>query len=165
MKERMKIFNVPYVALILVVAVSLLAFKEAHTTSKTHFQLLKEDLTEAKFETLQLMEAMPHEYYDFRPKKSLLPFRDQAHEVIHSIEFLALEAQDSNSEWSPDHEYVTAKKDLIELTESSFAYLEGALEQSPQGEGLNDELASFLTENAKQRAQLEMYLIISGWKK
>ncbi len=158
----MKIFNIPYMALILLVAVSLFAFKEAHTNfpKNTHLSSLKKDVFQAQMKTLDLLKAMPEEHYDFKPSNSLLAFNDRAHEIVHEAEFLIVKINPKDESLVPDHEYLTEKDELIQLASRSFQVMNEQIEKSSNDSVLANELFTFLQENNRHRAQMEVYLTL-----
>ena len=155
----MKKVNSPYIALIVLLVVSLFSFKEAHESLNPaeDWNKVLSDVELAKIKTIKIMESMPPEAYDFAPAKSVLAFSDKAHDAIHEVEFLTVELKDDPN-WYPEHEYVTKKEAVIELASTTFDQLTSTLNDVKVSPEIEKSVKKFLLSNAEANGQMKIYL-------
>lgn len=160
----MKNINIPYILLIVLLVVSIVSFKAAHNgINSKELNAAKDNLIEAKSVTLEILDAMPAEFYSFQPNEEVLAFMDQVHFLVHDINALALSLQ-SSEDWNGDHRYFQNKKELVDWTSRSFDLLLNAAMDKGAEANTIAELNRFLVENAKHNGQLQLYLSMKGIK-
>lgn len=161
----MKIKNLILVpALILTVAVSLL-FTSAKEADFKDYDWLKPRLDAAKAYTIEVLQAMPAEAYDFKASEEQRTFGAQAYHIVYSVDYFERAMKNGgNAAWQPGDEKSKSKEELVKWANEKFDAMHNWILEQPSNNGLTSGIISYLDHNAHHRGQVVTYLRMKGIK-
>lgn len=155
----MKIKNfLPVMAMTLVVAVALL-FTSAKEAEFKDYDWLKPRLDAAKDYTIEVLEAMPADEYDFKASEEQRTFGAQAYHIVYSVDYFERAfANGGNADWKPGEEDSKSKEELIKWANAKFDSMHGWIMEQSADDRLTAGIVSYLDHNAHHRGQVITYL-------
>ncbi len=158
----MQKINLPYIALIVLVVVSIFSFKVAHENMETSSQLelLKTGIKRAGDSSVDLLMAMPESHYTFRPNEEMKSFAGEAGHMIRKLEQLhnSLNTGYASQKMRNLHN----KSAIINEIDYSFDCLQTSLEMGRYDQDVHARITDFLSVNENQRNKLMVYLVLKG---
>ena len=127
------------------------------------YDWLKQRLETTKDFTLQVINAMPDEDYDFKPSDEVRSFKAQAYHIIYSINYFnrVFKGQ-TQPMWQPGDENSKSKKELAEWASRQFDIINATILAAESNEQLTAGIISYLDHNAHHRGQMITYLRMKG---
>lgn len=154
--------NIPYILLIVLLAVSVLSFKAAHIEKvQSERDDIRQQLLSSKVRTLDILNAMPAEDYIFQPNEVVMTFEDQAKGIFADINTAMSMIQ---SGWQPvkQSHVASSKAYLIENIDRGFESLINEIDKKEFNSPLVSVAEQFITQNTNKRGQMLLYLQMKG---
>ncbi|MEZ5347427.1 MAG: DinB family protein [Pyrinomonadaceae bacterium] len=127
------------------------------------YDWLKPRLAATKAFTLEVLEAMPDDKYDYRANEDVRTFKEQAYHIAYSIDYYKrVFAGNPRAAWEPGKEDTKNKAELIAWTNEQFDEIEKVIMAASNDPRLTAGIIAFLDHNAHHRGQLIIYLRSSG---
>ncbi len=130
---------------------------------KGGYDWLKQRLETTKDFTLQVINAMPEDDFDFKPSEDVRSFKAQAYHIVYSIDYFNRVFQgNAQPAWAPGDENSKSKKELAKWAIEQFDIINATILAAPNNERLTVGIISYLDHNAHHRGQMISYLRAKG---
>ncbi|MEM9525250.1 MAG: DinB family protein [Bacteroidota bacterium] len=125
-------------------------------------------LPKRKFEkhqySVEVIEAMPEEYFDYKPTPDVLSFREQAVHIAYAIEWNILLMQKKPVDWVPGNRLEMSQAELSAYARAQFVHFENFVDTSIVNPVFTEQIVDVLSHNAHHRGQMTTYLRLRGIK-
>ena len=158
MKKPAMILGIPFITLF---SMSLM-FMNGVIPEKGDYDYLSQRLENTRAYTLEVLEAMPADQYDFKPTEEVRTYAAQAFHIAYSAEFYYKSFKGERPEWAPGDENRMNKEELIAYTSEQFDAMNKLIKDAEAKPELTEGLLGFLDHNAHHRGQMITYLRVSG---
>lgn len=133
------------------------------TSKQGDYDWLKQRLTATKAFTIEVINAMPEDKYDFKPDDGVRSFQEQAYHLVYSIDYYnRLFATGGNAAWSPDAEDSKSKAEIMKWANELFDSMEKTILSAADNQQLTNGIIGYLDHNAHHRGQMIIYLRMNG---
>ena len=144
-------------------ALGMLLLLTSASPKEGDYDWLKQRLAATKAFTIEVMEAMPDDKYNFRPDEGVRTFKEQAYHIVYSIDYYKrVFGGNPNAAWSPGKEDSKNKADLVTWAKQQFDEMEKVIMGATNNPRLTAGIVSYLDHNAHHRGQMITYLRMSG---
>ena len=127
------------------------------------YDWLKARLDATKAYTIEVMESMPADDYDFKPSDEQRTFSAQAYHIAYSIDYFQRAfSNGGNAAWSPGDEESKTKEELVKWTSDLFDTMNEFILSQESDDRLTAGAMSYLDHNAHHRGQIITYLRMKG---
>ena len=155
--------NLRGIASVVLFFVSVSLFTSAKPTADGGYDWLKPRLDGTKAFTIEVLEAMPEDKYDFRPNDDQRTFAAQAYHIIYSVAYFHKAfSTGSNVPWSPGDEESKSKDELINWANEAFDTMNDFILSQDNNDQLTAGIIYFLDHNSHHRGQIITYLRMKG---
>lgn len=128
-----------------------------HSVEKNSYEYLSQELTNAKDFTLEVLQNMPAENYDFQPANEMRTFREQAYHIAYSLEWFNAQLKGEPIAWAPGDEDSLDKKALIDYTRNQFEAFISIINEAEESGAFTRGVLSTLRHNSHHRGQMVAY--------
>ena len=133
------------------------------TSKDGDYDWLKQRLTATKALTIEVINAMPEDKFDFKPDDGVRAFQEQAYHLVYSIDYYnRLFASGDNAAWSPGAEDSKSKAEIMKWANDLFDTLEKTILSASDNQQLTSGVMGFFDHNAHHRGQMIIYLRMNG---
>ena len=148
--------SVAIVTLLLSTAILFTSMKPAEEGG---YDWMKARLDATKAFTIEVLEAMPADSYDFKPNKDQRTFAAQAYHIAYSVEYFhKLFSSGGNVAWNPGDENSKSKEELVKWATEKFDEMHTFILAAESNDQMSQGLIYYLDHNAHHRGQLVSYL-------
>ena len=147
------------VVLLLATTTLLISMKPAE---KGGYDWMKARLDTTKDFTIQVLNAMPEDDYDFRPNKDQRTFAAQAYHIAYSIDYFKRAFQNPGEAWNPGGENSKTKEELVKWASDQFDEINALILSKDASDLFTAGVISYLDHNAHHRGQIVTYLRLKG---
>lgn len=126
------------------------------------YDWLKGRLDATKAFTIEVLEAMPADSYDFRPNKDQRTFAAQAYHIVYSIEYFMGALQNTGAAWAPGDENSKSKAELMKWATEQFDEINAMILSKEASDPFTLGVMSYFDHNAHHRGQIITYLRLKG---
>jgi len=156
-------FKLAYMPLFAIAIFGLMSSFTNLSTNEGDYDWLKQRLTSTKAFTLEVINAMPDDKFDFKPEDEVRSFQGQAYHLIYTIEYYnKVFSGDVNATWQPEKEDSKNKTELIKWANEQFDTIEKTILSASNNEKMTEGIFGFLDHNAHHRGQMIIYLRMNG---
>ncbi|MBO3699797.1 DinB family protein [Roseivirga sp. E12] len=150
------------VALTLILSATLL-FTSMKSADDGGYDWMKNRLNASKAFTVEVLEAMPEDSYDYKPNDDQRTFAAQAYHIVYSIDYFrrALE-QGAGAQWAPGDENSKTKEELVTWANEQFDAINTFIIDHESNDAFTAGVMSYLDHNAHHRGQIVTYLRMKG---
>lgn len=129
------------------------------------YDWMKSRLDASKAFTIEVLEAMPAESYDFKPNDDQRTFAAQAYHIAYSIDYFkrALKVG-ASAQWAPGDENSKSKEELVKWATEQFDEINAHILAQESSDAFTAGVMSYLDHNAHHRGQIVTYLRMKGIK-
>jgi len=123
------------------------------------YDWLKQRLETTKAFTIQVINAMPDDDFDYKPSDDVRSFKAQAYHIVYSIDYFnRVFKGNAQSAWAPGDENSKSKAELAKWAAEQFDAINETILNADNNERLTAGIISYLDHNAHHRGQLITYL-------
>lgn len=159
----MKIKNFLPAAVALFFVATIILFTSAKESEFKDYDWLKPRLDAAQAFTIEVLEAMPEDDYDFKASEDQRTFAAQAYHIVYSIDYFERAfANGGNAAWQPGDENSKSKEELVAWAKEKFESMNSWILEQPGNDRLTAGIISYLDHNAHHRGQIVTYLRMKG---
>ncbi len=127
------------------------------------YDWLKQRLETTKDFTIQVINAMPDEDYDYKPSDDVRSFKAQAYHIVYSIDYFnRVFKGEQQPAWAPGDENGKSKEELAKWAAEQFDAINATIMAAPNDNRLTAGIMSYLDHNAHHRGQMITYLRTKG---
>ncbi len=155
-------FKLSAVALTLILSATFL-FTSMKPAEDGGYDWMKNRLNASKAFTIEVLEAMPAESYDYKPNEDQRTFAAQAYHIAYSIDYFrrALE-QGAGAQWAPGDENSKTKEELVKWATEKFDDINAFILEQESNDAFTAGVMSYLDHNTHHRGQIVTYLRMKG---
>ena len=132
-----------------------------HEPTVSDYEYLTQKLTNVHEYTLEVLEAMPEDQYDFKPTDNVRTFAAQAFHIAYSTEFFKKRFAGEQVAWEPGDENRMSKEELIEYFDNQFTDMKDFIMAQTANPQLTAGIVGFLDHHSHHRGQMITYLRVS----
>ena len=152
-----------FLPLIAIVIIGLTTSFTNPTSKEGDYDWIKQRLTATKAFTIEVINAMPEDKYDFKPEDGVRSFQEQAYHLVYSIDYYnKLFASGGNAAWSPGAEDSKSKAEIMKWANDLFDAMEKTILSADDNQQLTSGIMGYLDHNAHHRGQMVIYLRMNG---
>lgn len=151
--------SVAIVTLLLSTAILFTSMKPAEEGG---YDWMKARLDATKAFTIEVLEAMPADSYDFKPNKDQRTFAAQAYHIAYSIDYFKRALSGPGAAWSPGDENSKTKDELVKWASEQFDEMTTLILSKEASDPFTVGVMSFLDHNTHHRGQIITYLRLKG---
>ena len=123
------------------------------------YDWLKQRLANTKAFTIEVINAMPKDKYNYKPNDDVRTFKQQAYHVVYTINYYnRLFSGDADAKWVAGNEDSKTKEQLITWANEEFDKMEKIVLAASNNQQLTSGIIGFLDHNAHHRGQMITYL-------
>ena len=155
-------FRTSAVVLILLLAATVLS-ATMKSVEQGGYDWLKARLEASKAYTLEVLQAMPADDYDYKPNDEQRTFAAQAYHIAYSMDYFHRAfSNGGNAQWNPGDENSKTKDELIKWVTEKFDEMNAFILSQDLDNGLTAGVIFYLDHNAHHRGQIVTYLRMKG---
>lgn len=129
------------------------------------YDYMKQRLEATKAFTIEVINAMPDDKFDYQPNDDVRTFQAQAYHVVYSIDYYnRLFKGNPQPSWKPDAEDSKSKAELAKWAAEQFDAINETILAADNNPRLTAGIMSYLDHNAHHRGQMITYLRMNGIK-
>ncbi len=156
-------FKTAYLPLIAIVIIGLMTSFANPTSKEGDYDWMKQRLMATKAFTIEVINAMPEDKFDFKPDDGIRSFQEQAYHLVYSIDYYnRLFASGGNAAWSPEAEDSKSKAEIMKWANDLFDSMEKTILAASNNQQLTSGIMGYLDHNAHHRGQMVIYLRMNG---
>lgn len=157
-------FKFSAVALTLILSATFL-FTSMNPAKEAGYDWMKNRLNASKAFTIEVLEAMPADSYDYKPNEDQRTFAAQAYHIAYSIDYFkrALK-QGAGAAWAPGDENSKTKEELVKWASEQFDEINAYILEQEANDAFTAGVMSYLDHNTHHRGQIVTYLRMKGIK-
>lgn len=127
------------------------------------YDWMKNRLDTTKAFTIEILEAMPTESYDFKPNDDQRTFAAQAYHIAYSIDYFKRALKEgASAKWAPGDENSKSKEELVKWATEQFDEINAFILEQEASDAFTGGVISFLDHNTHHRGQIVTYLRMKG---
>lgn len=127
------------------------------------YDWLKQRLETTKAFTIEVINAMPDDKFDYKPNDDVRTFKAQAYHIVYSIDYYnRVFKRNGQAAWQPGDENSMSKAELVKWATEQFDALNETILSTSSNDRLTAAVISYLDHNAHHRGQMITYLRMNG---
>lgn len=127
------------------------------------YDWLKNRLDVTKAFTVEVLEAMPDNKYDYRPGDDVRTYQELAYHVVYSIDYYnRLFSGERQPKWNPGAEDSKSKAELVKWANEQFDAINATILAADDSKQLTAGIMGYIDHNAHHRGNMVTYLKTNG---
>jgi uncharacterized damage-inducible protein DinB len=157
-KNMKTTFKFSAVAFTLLLSATVL-FTSMKPADEGGYDWMKGRLDSSKAFTIEVLEAMPADSYDFKPNDDQRTFAAQAYHIAYSIDYFKRALKEgASAKWAPGDENSKSKAELVKWASEQFDEINTFILAQEASDAFTGGIISFLDHNTHHRGQVVTYL-------
>lgn len=127
------------------------------------YDWLKNRLEVTKAFTIEVIQAMPDDQYDYAPSEDVRSYKELAYHLVYSIDYFnRVFKGNPQAPWNPGAEDSKSKAELIKWANEQFDTINATILAASENDALTAGITSYIDHNAHHRGNMITYLRIKG---
>lgn len=163
MSYNMKTLNLSLLLVVLLESTLFISMiGDANKAGPEDYKFLEERLENTKAYTIEVIDAMPIESFNYKPSDDVRSFNAQGFHIAYSLEWFNASLKGSPIAWEPGDEERMSKEELITYTKEQFDAVKMTIMKGSSSDEFTEGIVSVLDHNSHHRGQMVTYLRLKG---